>query len=94
MKKNLKKQNLKQIKKLNKEFDGKSIIPENYVPKPFTVDDIPSCGEMDPEEYMDLIKYLYNNAGWEVRWAIRQKFHVHDIDDINFNIYNIKGLGL
>jgi hypothetical protein len=92
MKKNLKKQNLKQIKKLNKEFDGKSIISfsRNYVPEPFTVDDIPSCGEMDPEEYMDLIKYLYDNADWEVRWAIRQKFH--DID--NINIYNIKGLGL
>ena len=74
MKKNLKKQNLKQIKKLNKEFDGKSVIPENYVSKPFTVDDIPPCDDMDPKEYMDLMKYLYNNGNWEVRWAIRQKF--------------------
>ena len=64
MKKNLKKHNLKQIKKLNKEFDGKSPISENYVSKHFTVDDIPSCipscNDMDPIEYMDLIKNLYN----------------------------------
>jgi hypothetical protein len=83
MKKNLKKQNLKQIKKLNKEFDGKSIISfsRNYVSKPFTVDDIPSRGEMDPKEYIDLIKYVYNNtSNWEVRWAIKQKFPEIDKD--------------
>ena len=78
-KQNLKKQNLKHIKKLNKEFDGKSAIPENYVPKPFTVDDIPSRGDMDPKEYEDLIRYVYNNtSNWEVKWAFKQKFP--DID--------------
>jgi hypothetical protein len=86
MKKNLKKQNLKQIKKLNKEFDGKSIISfsSNYVSKPFTVDDIPSRGEMNPKEYEDLIKFVYNNtSNWEVKWAIRQKFPF--FPDINKN---------
>jgi hypothetical protein len=84
MNKNLKKQNLKQIKKLNKEFDGKSIIPANYVSKPFTVDDIPSRGEMNPKEYEDLIKFVYNNtSNWEVKWAIRQKFPF--FPDINKN---------
>ena len=80
MKKNLKKQNLKQIKKLNKEFDGKSPISilRNQVEEPFTV---PPMEDMDPKEYMDLMKYVYNNTtNWEVRWAIREKF-----PDINKN---------
>ena len=72
MKKNLKKQNLKKIKKS----------------KPFTVDDIPSRGDMDPKEYEDLIRYVYNNtSNWEVKCAFKQKFP--DIDkDLCYIIKN------